>query len=69
MSKKVQYVVNKPVHGYKVGQKVTIDVDDNGVPIDRLWRRRVRDAKIDDCVALVKAEAKQSKPKAAKEDE
>lgn len=73
MSKKVNYVVNVPVHGFRAGQTVTLDVDNNGVPIDRLWRRRVRDAKIDDCltVAVSPKTEEQSKPKTrtAKEDE
>lgn len=73
MPKKVNYIVNKPVHGFRVGQTVALGVDGNGVPIDRLWRRRVRDAKIDGCltVAVVPKTKEQSKSKTrtAKEDE
>lgn len=67
MTKKVQYIVNKPVHGYKIGQKVTLEVDTNGVPLDRLWRRRVRDARLDGCIEKF-VPPKPTKTQAAQED-
>ena len=48
--KKVQYTVNVPMHGMKAGQKIMLDVDKNGTPLDRNWRRRLKDAKIDGCI-------------------
>ena len=50
MSKKVKYDVNIDIHGTKAGQTVLLDVDQNGVPLDRQWRRRLKDAKIDGCI-------------------
>lgn len=68
MSKKVEYIVKANIHGFKSGHKVKIAVDDNGTPLDKLWRRRLKDSKIDGCIVLSE-EKKQSKPKqSAKED-
>lgn len=50
MSKKVKFIVKADIHGYKSGQTVLIEMDKNGTPIDRLWRRRLKDAKIDGCI-------------------
>lgn len=58
MSKTVEYEINKPVHGRKVGDVVKIEVDKDGTPLDKTWRRRVKDAKIDNCMSPKKASAK-----------
>jgi len=42
------------IHGLKPGGKLPIDVDQNGTPLDRQWRRRVADSKIDGAVSLSK---------------
>ena len=32
----------------------TIDIEDNGgIPVDRFWRNRLKDAEIDNCVEVV----------------
>ena len=41
------------LNGVKPGGKVRVKVDRDGVPLDRYWRNRVRDAEIDGCVAKV----------------
>lgn len=47
--------INKPLRGYKPGIKIPIVIDsDTGSPIDPYWRRRLEDAKKDNCVELVK---------------
>jgi len=48
--KKVEYTVNVNIHGMKAGQTILLDVDTNGIPLDRKWRRRLKDAKIDGCM-------------------
>ncbi len=54
--------INRAFAGYKAG---TITVPDkNGVPLDQYWRRRLRDAKIDNCVEVVTDP--KPKPKKAK---
>ena len=54
MAKKVEYTVNTDMHGMKAGQKIMLDVDKNGTPLNRMWRRRFNDAKIDDCITKTK---------------
>ena len=48
--KKVEYTVNVGIHGMKAGQTILLDVDKNGIPLSRQWRRRLKDAKIDGCI-------------------
>ena len=43
-----------PIHGLQPGDEITIDIDDNGIPIDKNWRRRLRDSAIDGCVTITK---------------
>lgn len=46
------------IHGLKPGAKLEIDVDDKNVPKDQQWRRRLKDAKVDECVELIKTKKK-----------
>ena len=46
------------IHGLKPGDKKEIEVDDNNVPKDQQWRRRLKDAKVDGCVELMKTKKK-----------
>ena len=41
------------LNGVAPGGKVRVKVDADGVPFDRYWRNRLRDAAIDGCVAKV----------------
>ena len=50
MKKKIEYTVNVDIHGMKAGQTILLDVDKNGTPLDRNWRRRLNDAKLDGCI-------------------
>ena len=58
----IKLKLNQPMAGYEAGHTVTVQTDDSGVPLEKFWRRRIRDAKIDNCVEVVKA----SKPKQEK---
>lgn len=49
------------LHGLKPGNQREIEVDENGTPLDRNWRRRLKDSKIDG--AIVKVETKEKKRK------
>ena len=51
--KKRRIKVNKEIPGYAAGRLVEISVDNDGVPLDRFWRDRVRDAEIDSCVEFM----------------
>ena len=33
---------------------LTIKTDANGVPLDKFWRRRLKDAETDNCVEIIK---------------
>ena len=48
------------VPGY--GGTITVE-DVNGIPVERFWRNRLKDAKIDNCVEVVKTRAKETKEK------
>lgn len=39
---------------------ITIE-DNNGIPVERFWRNRLKDAETDNCVEVVKARAKKTK--------
>lgn len=58
MFKTVEYEINKSIHGHKAGDVVKIELDKNGTPLDKTWRRRVKDAKIDNCMSPKKATTK-----------
>ena len=57
--KKVKIKINKPLKNYKVGDIINIEVDANSIPTDIYWRRRLKDAEIDNCIEFFK----ESKPK------
>lgn len=42
------------IHGLKPGARLSINVDRNGVPLDRNWRRRLQDSAIDGSIVVVK---------------
>ena len=52
MSKKA-IKLNAPLRGYAAGTELRIEVDKAGTPLDRYWRDRFKDAKIDNCVEFV----------------
>lgn len=51
--KTVKLKLNVPLQGHKAGKTLDFPTDANGVILDRYWRNRVRDAKIDNCVEKV----------------
>jgi len=53
------------LHGLKPGKSKVIEVDRDGTPIDRDWRRRKADAVIDGCVEITPIK-KEIKPKEVK---
>lgn len=48
------------LHGVKVGAVMTLETK-QGVPVSREWRNRLKDAKIDKCVEVVKTTPKSKK--------
>ena len=61
--KKIKVIVLTAIPGYHEGETVTVDVDQNGVPKERFWRRRLSDAKKDNCIEVVLTDKKPSKTK------
>ena len=49
--------LNTAMKGYAKGQEITIG-DENGIPLDPFWRRRLKDSEIDNSIEIV-----QTKPK------
>ena len=45
--------INKPIKDYKIGQIIKLEFK-NDKPISPYWQRRFEDAKIDNCLELVK---------------
>lgn len=54
------------ISGHIKGEIVEIQVDSIGVPINPFWRKRLKDAQVDQCCELVEEKAK--KPNKSKED-
>lgn len=51
------------VPGYS--DQVTVKTDGFGVPLDKFWRNRLKDAEIDNCVELIKPIARKSRKESA----
>lgn len=58
---KIKINTDFPLHGVKTGQEITIEVDANGVPLDKNWRRRLRDSAIDNSIEIVGTKTKTKK--------
>jgi len=56
-------VIDKAFGPYRAGTEIKIDTTENGVPTQLFWRRRLRDAKTDNCVHLKTSEVKMNKTK------
>ena len=56
--------LNQSMAGYEAGREVTIQTDRSGVPLEKFWRRRLKDAETDNCVEVIKAKA----PKKSKDE-
>lgn len=62
MSKTTEFTVNKQLPGFKIGQTVMIELDNRGVPVDRMWRRRMKDSAIDGCISRTQPTPKTKPP-------
>ena len=56
--KQIKIEIKKQMANHAVGDIVELNADDNGVPLDFHWRRRLKDAEIDGCCEVVKSVAK-----------
>lgn len=56
--KTVRIKINKNIPGHGKGTLVSIPVDDVGIPTEKFWRDRLRDAETDSCVEIDKTKSK-----------
>jgi len=63
---KAKMKLNVELKQYPKDTVLTIEVDDYGTPIDRYWRKRFLDSKIDNCVEFI-SDKKPSKKGTKKE--
>lgn len=63
--KTIKLKINIPMQGYAAGREISIEADRSGVPLDKFWRRRLKDAEIDDCVCVVKNRPKRDDTKSS----
>lgn len=59
----LRVMTDQPLHGVAKGKMITVSVDRDGTPLDKNWRRRLKDSKIDGCVEIVTKAAKASTEK------
>lgn len=48
-----QLQLNRDLRKFPKGSIIKIETDKDGVPIDRYWRDRLKDSKIDKCVKIL----------------
>lgn len=53
MSKRIRIKVNGTIPGHPPGSIVVVNADERGTPLDASWRRRLRDAEVDECCEVV----------------
>jgi len=53
------------MNGYPAGRELKL-VTDNGVPVDPYWRRRLKDAEIDNSIEIVQNKPTKEKTKPTK---
>lgn len=58
MSDTITVRVHK-IAGFNAGQEIPVTIDRDGTPIEQFWRRRLRDAKRDQCCEVVALEEPQ----------
>lgn len=64
--KTIKLKLNAEFRDHKVGDIVEVEVDEQGLPLDRFWRNRMYDMADDKCVEVVSAS--QSSQKKQKDD-
>lgn len=51
------------LHGIPSGGTVKVEVDKEGIPFDKNWRRRLKDSKLDGCVEVIKKSSNKKESK------
>lgn len=55
--------INKDLPGHPKGSEVILSCDAQGTPLDSWWRRRLKDAKWDNCCSIKKEQNKKDTSK------
>ncbi len=55
---KKKFKLNMDLASHKAGEEISLECDKNGIPLDKWWRRRLRDAVLDNCMEKVKRTTK-----------
>ena len=50
----IKLKLNQAMQGFEAGRVVPVQADEQGVPLEKFWRRRLKDSQIDNCVEIVK---------------
>ena len=62
MNQEYMYItINKPLRGHPAGKILRVKARDR-VPVDPYWRKRLLDAKSDDCIKLAKKPVEKKAP-------
>ena len=61
--KVIEIKLNRSLRGQQAGAIVRIPTNRDGLPKDRYWRDRLKDAEIDGCCEIVNSPPKQKKVK------
>jgi hypothetical protein len=59
-TKPIEIKILKDMGQYKAGDLIRVTADEDGVPLDQFWRRRLKDSKDDSCCEIVMPAAKQN---------
>ena len=51
---KIRVKVLKDFDGHKAGDEIAVSCDNEGTPLERSWRRRLKDSATDNCCEIVK---------------
>jgi len=49
---KIKLLLNCDLKNHKKGSVINIKTDDDYIPVDLYWKRRLEDSKIDNCVNI-----------------
>lgn len=67
MSKIMKIKILKELKAHKSGDVVSIKVDNHGVPLERYWRNRISDSRMDKCIEIIKDKVDNKKKQNNKE--
>ena len=53
MPKRIKIKILKPLKSYPAGKILAIDVDKEGIALNKYWRDRIIDSKVDKCLEIM----------------